>query len=250
MKKAMVLGICICVLATGCQNAGQGLEQKAAKSVQETQQSEKDNKEPKVYLEKGADLGLNKQSSIRLVAESDGMSGKKLYVDNEEIDLTQTIDPQENCEHVQVFTQDLDKDGRKEIVTAFYGGAGGTVQQFCMLKYFDGEWKIVEESEAPLDSSVIEIEKKSSKKVVIKVTNSDFEQEIFSADKDKIRDVSDVHIEARSLEVSETGISVSALLINQAQEGKLLGNIQQKLCYDSKTKKLKIKETKFEQRKG
>lgn len=78
----------------------------------------------------------------------------------------------------------------------------------------------MEESEAPLDSSVIEIEKKSSKKVVIKVTNSDFEQEIFSADKDKIRDVSDVHIEARSLEVSETGISVSAVLINQAQEGK------------------------------
>ena len=67
MKKAMVLGICICVLATGCQNVGPGSEQKAAKSVQETQQSEKDNKEQKVYLEKG------------------------------EIDLTQKIDPQENC---------------------------------------------------------------------------------------------------------------------------------------------------------
>lgn len=243
MKKAIVLGICICVLATGCQNAETGSEKEITKT-------EQDNKEQKVYLEKGADLGLNKQSSIRLVAESDGMSGKKLYVDNEEIDLTQKIDSQENCQHVQVFTQDIDKDGRKEIVTAFYGGAGGTVQQFCMLKYFDGEWKIVEEKEAPLDSSVIEIEKKSSKKVVIKVTNSDFEQEIFLADKDKIRDVSDVHIEARSLEVSKTGISVSAVLINQAHEGKLLGNIQQKLCYDSKTKKLKIKETKFEQRKG
>ena len=121
MKKAMVLGICIWVLATGCQNVGPGSEQKAAKSVQETQQSEKDNKEQKVYLEK----------------------------------------------------------------------------------------------------------------------------EISLSEKDKIRDVSDIHREGSLLEVSETGISVSAVLLNQAHEGKMLGTIQQKLCYDEKTKKLKIKETTF-----
>ena len=136
MKKTLVLGICICVLATGCQNVGQGSEQEAAKSVQETQQSEEDNKEQKVYLEKGADLGFNKRSGIRLVAESDGMSGKKLYVDKEEIDLTQKIDPQENCEHVQVFTQDIDKDGRKEIVTAFYGGCRRNRSTILYAKIF------------------------------------------------------------------------------------------------------------------
>lgn len=256
MKKTVVLGVCICVLATGCQGVEKELQsgktvtgQKIQKS--ETQKSETPKPEPsdkkgEVYYEKKVDLGQKTTADIRLTAESDAVSGKKFYVDGEEIDLSAKENLKtENCQHVNVFTEDIDQDGTKEIIVAFYGGAGGTFQQFCMMKKIDKKWKAVEGEDAPLDSSLIQIEKKTSQKIMVKVTNCDFEKEISLSEKDKIEDVSDIHTEGDLFNVTKEGIVIDTLLLNQAQEGKELGKIEQKICYDEKTKQLKITETKF-----
>lgn len=212
----------------------------------ETSKSNSSDNKAEVYYEKELDLGQNKASEIRLTADSDAVSGKKFYVDGEEIDLSKKENLKiENCQHVNVFAEDIDQDGTKEIIIAFYGGAGGTFQQFCMLKNIDKKWKPVKGEDAHIDSDMIEIEKKTSRKIVVKVTNCDFEKEILLSKQDKIQEVSDIHIEGTSINVSKEGIFIDMLLLNQAQEGKELGKIEQKICYDEKTKKLKIAETKF-----
>lgn len=256
MKKMVVLGVCVCVFATGCQGVEKESQNGENVTGQETQKSETQKSEtPKpepsekkgeVYYEKKVDLGQKTTADIRLTAESDAVSGKKFYVDGEEIDLSAKENLKtENCQHVNVFTEDIDQDGTKEIIVAFYGGAGGTFQQFCMMKKIDKKWKAVEGEDAPLDSSLIQIEKKTSQKIMVKVTNCDFEKEISLSEKDKIEDVSDIHTEGDLFNVTKEGIVIDTLLLNQAQEGKELGKIEQKICYDEKTKQLKITETKF-----
>ena len=251
MKKIMVLGVCVCVLATGCRGVEKELQSGKTVTGQEIQKSETPKPEPsdkkgEVYYEKKVDLGQKTTADIRLTAESDAVSGKKFYVDGEEINLSAKENLKtENCQHVNVFTEDIDQDGTKEIIVAFYGGAGGTFQQFCMMKKIDKKWKAVEGEDAPLDSSLIQIEKKTSQKIMVKVTNCDFEKEISLSEKDKIEDVSDIHTEGDLFNVTKEGIVIDTLLLNQAKEGKELGKIEQKICYDEKTKQLKITETKF-----
>ena len=114
-----------------------------------------------------------------------------------------------------------------------------------MMKKIDKKWKLVEGEDTPLEASLIQIEKKSSQKIMVKVTNCDFEKEISLSEKDKIEDVSDIHIEGDLFNVTKEGIVIDTLLLNQAQEGKELGKIEQKICYDEKTNKLKITETKL-----
>lgn len=256
MKKTVVLGVCVCVLATGCRGVekesqsgktvtGQEI-QKSETHKSETPKPEASDKKAEVYYEKKVDLGQKTASDIRLTAESDAVSGKKFYVDGEEIDLSAKENLKtENCQHVNVFTEDIDQDGTKEIIVAFYGGAGGTFQQFCMMKKIDKKWKVVEGEGTPLDSSLIQIEKKTFQKIMVKVTNCDFEKEISLSEKDKIEDVSDIHTEGDLFNVTKEGIVIDTLLLNQAKEGKELGKIEQKICYDEKTKQLKITETKF-----
>ena len=140
MKKMVVLGVCVCVFATGCQgvekesqNGGNVTGQETQKP--ETSKPEASDKKAEVYYETKVDLGQKTASDIRLTAESDAVSGKKFYVDGEEIDLSAKENLKtENCQHVNVFTEDIDQDGTKDIIVAFYGGAGGTFQQFCMMK--------------------------------------------------------------------------------------------------------------------
>ena len=114
-----------------------------------------------------------------------------------------------------------------------------------MIKNIDKKWKLIEGEDTPLDSSLIQVEKKSSQKIAVKVTNCDFEKEISLSEKDKIQDVSDIYVEGALFNVTKEGIVIDTLLLNQAQEGKELGKIEQKICYDEKTKQLKITETKF-----
>ena len=256
MKKMIVLGACVCVFATGCQGVEKELQnggnvtgqetQKPETQKPETPKPEASDKKAEVYYETKIDLGQKTASDIRLTAESDAVSGKKFYVDGEEIDLSAKENLKtENCQHVNVFTEDIDQDGTKEIIVAFYGGAGGTFQQFCMMKKIDKKWKLVEGEDTPLEASLIQIEKKSSQKIMVKVTNCDFEKEISLSEKDKIEDVSDIHIEGDLFNVTKEGIVIDTLLLNPAQEAKELGKIAQKICYDEKTNKLKITETKL-----
>ena len=251
MKKMVVLGVCVCVFATGCQGVEKESQNGENVTGQETQKPETpkpeaSDKKAEVYYETKVDLGQKTTADIRLTAESDAVSGKKFYVDGEEIDLSAKENLKtENCQHVNVFTEDIDQDDAKEIVVAFYGGAGGTFQQFCMIKNIDKKWKLIEGEDTPLDSSLIQVEKKSSQKIAVKVTNCDFEKEISLSEKDKIQDVSDIYVEGALFNVTKEGIVIDTLLLNQAQEGKELGKIEQKICYDEKTKQLKITETKF-----
>ncbi len=144
-----------------------------------------------------------------------------------------------------MLTNDFDNDGIQEILLLFYGGAGGTFQQFCLLKYENKVWNIVDEDFLLPDSSLVKIKKQAKGKIKIELTNTAFEKVIDLPQNTNIRNESDIHIACRLFKLSGTKIILGLRLLNQGDDGDLLGDIRQEIYFDSVSRKLKLSKTEY-----
>lgn len=251
MKKIMVLWVGVVLLLAGCNHADQKVEgSKAVENRVATKsavsQSSETEKDQQIYIEKKINLGLGEESTIQLVADEDAVSGKKLLINGTVVDLTAKSELQdEGCNHVKLLTNDFDQDGVQEILVLFYGGAGGSFQQFCMLKYQNKDWNIVDEDFTPLDSSFVKIKKQTNSTLKLEVTNASFEKKIDLPKNTNIKDESDIHIECRLFQLSGTKIILGLRLLDQSDDGNVLGDIRQEIRFDPASQKLELTKTKY-----
>lgn len=243
MKKVAVLCLVMALLLAGCGNE----EEKNKVEVSEvTAQPTDTETQQKIYFEKKVNLGFEKETTIQLSADENAVSGKKLWMDDNCVDLTEKEELQdESCNHVKVLTNDFDDDGVQEILVLFYGGASGTFQQFCMVKYENEDWHIVDETFSQLESSSVKIQKQTDRKIKLSVTNTAFEKVIELPKKTKIKNEEDIHIECRLFQLSGNKIIVGLRLLADSENGELLGDIRQEICFDSATQKLKMSKIEY-----
>ena len=95
----------------------------------------------KTYQEKEFDLGFQNKTAVKL--ESNDEKNLFLKIDEESINLSEEKDLYFNFDFCKLKAKDFDADGIKEILVLFYGGAGGTFQDFCMVKYDGVKWMSV-----------------------------------------------------------------------------------------------------------
>ena len=92
-------------------------------------------------------LGLDKlDCSVAIIKNvKSNKMGKKdiLKIDEESISLSDEKDLYFNFNFCKLKAKDFDADGIKEILVLFYGGASGTFQDFCMVKYDGVKWMSV-----------------------------------------------------------------------------------------------------------
>lgn len=137
MKKLIIGAICI-ILLTGC-GSEKNVKQQDTKQVE--QQVENNANLQKTYQEKEFDLGFQNKTAVKLESNDE----KKLFlkIDEESINLSEEKDLYFNFNFCKLKAKDLDADGIKEILVLFYGGASGTFQDFCMVKYNGMKWMSV-----------------------------------------------------------------------------------------------------------
>ncbi len=247
MKKMAILGIGIVLLLTGCNyHGGNGAGVNKVEESKTVKQSAVTQMKQQIYFEKKVKIGLGKASTIQLAADENAVSGKKLLINGNAVDLSKKSELQnENCNHVKLLTNDFDNDGIQEILLLFYGGAGGTFQQFCLLKYGNKVWNIVDEDFLLPDSSLVKIKKQAKGKIKIELTNTAFEKVIDLPQNTNIRNESDIHIACRLFKLSGTKIILGLRLLNQGDDGDLLGDIRQEIYFDSVSQKLKLSKTEY-----
>lgn len=137
MKKLIIGAICI-ILLTGC-GSEKNVKQQDTKQVE--QQVENNANLQKTYQEKEFDLGFQNKTAVKL--ESNDEKNLFLKIDEESINLSEEKDLYFNFNFCKLKAKDLDADGIKEILVLFYGGASGTFQDFCMVKYDGVKWMSV-----------------------------------------------------------------------------------------------------------
>ena len=86
-------------------------------------------------------MGFQNKTAVKL--ESNDEKNLLLKIDEESINLSEEKDLYFNFDFCKLKAKDFDADGIKEILVLFYGGAGGTFQDFCMVKYDGVKWKSV-----------------------------------------------------------------------------------------------------------
>ena len=111
-----------------------------------------------------------------------------------------------------------------------------------MLKYKNGVWNTVDENFSPLDSSCVRIKKQANRKIKIEVTNTAFEKVIALPHNMDIRNESDIHVDCRLFKLSGTKIILGLRLSNQ---GDVLGDIRQEVCFDPISQKLTLSKTEY-----
>ena len=139
--KFLAAAMTVLMAATLCVGCGSEKNVKQQDTKQVEQQVENNANLQKTYQEKEFDLGFQNKTAVKL--ESNDEKNLFLKIDEESINLSEEKDLYFNFNFCKLKAKDLDADGIKEILVLFYGGAGGTFQDFCMVKYDGVKWKSV-----------------------------------------------------------------------------------------------------------
>ncbi len=95
-----------------------------------------------VWWEKIENLGLREKSSIRLESDEDNLE-LKMMIDQCVVDLSQESLQHNNYNLTKLLKKDWDRDGVMEVFLLFYGGSGGSFQDFRMIKFDGQKWRAI-----------------------------------------------------------------------------------------------------------
>lgn len=174
MKKSyIILMFCIILSLFGCGKVEDIGKDKNAVS------SEQSGSKKEIYWERTENLGLQKESVIRLESMNDN-SGASLVIDDFSVSLgNEKGIAKENYNFTKMLKQDFDKDGIMEIVLLFFGGSSGTFQNFRVIKFDKDKWEIV-----PMDfndggdSALVTVKALKSNQVQISVKDTGYSKTI------------------------------------------------------------------------
>lgn len=244
--RKMLKKTCIAILFFGMalSIAGCG-KQESTGDRENTALTEQPEIKRELYWEETEDLGLDKKSTVCL--ESSGEhSDLKLVIDGEVVSLAEEKGIQyENPNYTKMKTKDLDKDGIMEIILLFYGGAGGTYQNFRMVKWNGEKWGLV-----PMDFSdeemetFVEVTGSGNNSVQINVQKTGYKKTVqlppkYASKKEVVSGIGYHFFEIRKEDI------IVAYRVYADHVGDGIGDVRQKIRFDETGKKLILGETDY-----
>lgn len=199
-----------------------------------------------IYWQRTEDLGLAEKSVIRLESKRNG-SNLTLVIDGYPVSLKDEKEiSNENYNFTKIIKNDFDKDGIMEVILLFFGGAGGTYQNFQMIKYDNQKWDIVHMDLAGLgDTPFVNVEALKNRSVKIYVRATGYKNTVkiprikYMAEKGK---TTIVGVGYSFFELQKDSIVVAyRLYLNNL--GDSFGDVRQKIQFDASGKKLIFGET-------
>ena len=141
MKKIYsLLIVCSMLILTACGGTGSAKEEQVSASPETQAPTPEDEKV--VWWEKTENLGLGEESSISLESDENN-SGLKMIIDQCVVDLSQESLQHNNYNFTKILKKDWDRDGVMEVFLLFYGGSGGSFQNFRMIKFDGQKWSVI-----------------------------------------------------------------------------------------------------------
>lgn len=239
MKKSyIILMFCIILSLFGCGKVEDIGKDKNAVS------SEQSGSKKEIYWERTENLGLQKESVIRLESMNDN-SGASLVIDDFSVSLgNEKGIAKENYNFTKMLKQDFDKDGIMEIVLLFFGGSSGTFQNFRVIKFDKDKWEIVPmDFDDVGDSALVTVKALKSNQVQISVKDTGYNETIkLSKKKYSVEGEVTMGVGYRFFELQGDDIVVAyRLYIDNV--GNSFGDVRQKIQFDKSGSKLILGET-------
>lgn len=265
LRRFVVLGgitAAMGLVAVGCGKQENGSEQAtltAEAAVQETVSDDAgddgknepaDKSEKETYWERTEDLGLPKESDVRLQSNS-GHSGLKMIIDSCEMELQDEGILCFNYNFTKMRTKDLDGDGVKEIVLLFYGGASGTFQNFRVIKYDGQKWAVVPmEWDGWKDDSFVDVKALKNCSVKISVPKTGYDKTVKLPENEYLKKEGEqaaVGVGYRLFKWSDRGIEVSEQLYAN-NVGDTFGEVRQNIRWNEDGTRLVLGKTSYRQK--
>lgn len=203
--------------------------------------SEQSEDKKEIYWERTEDLGLAKKSVIQLESKKDG-SNPALVIDGYPVSLKNENEvTYENYNFTKIIKNDFDNDGITEVILLFFGGSGGTYQNFKVIKYDNRKWDIVHMDLPDMeDTSFVNAKALKNNSVRLDVEKTGYRNIIkipmkkYIEEKEKLETVG---VGYRFFELQKDNIVVAyRLYINNV--GNSFGDVRQELRFDESGKKL------------
>ena len=243
MKKVFViLSISIMLLMSGCE------EKENINESNNTTSEEQSETMKEIYWKRVENLGMQKSSTIQLESNTD-RSGLKLVIDEYQVNLENEKEiMNENYNFTKMIKNDFDKDGIMEIILLFFGGSGGTYQDFRMIKFNGEKWEVVSMDLDDVNrTSFVKVKALKNNFVQIDVENTDYE-EIVKLSKNKYLakegEQAIIGVSYRFFELYDNEIIVADRLYIKSV-GNAFGDVRQRIRLDEKGTKLILGETSY-----
>lgn len=241
MKKSyIILMFCIMLSLFGCGKVEDIGKDKNAVS------SEQSGSKKEIYWERTENLGLQKESVIRLESMNDN-SGASLVIDDFSVSLgNEKGITNENYKFTKMLKQDFDKDGIMEIVLLFFGGSSGTFQNFRVIKFDKDKWEIIPIGFDDVeDSALVTVKALKGNQVQISVKDTGYSETIkLSKKKYPVEGEETMGVGYRFFELQGDDIVVAyRLYIDNV--GNSFGDVRQKIQFDRQRVKLTLGKTSY-----
>lgn len=185
-RKVFVLLLGIMLLLTACGDGdNEIINENQSSPVPESSEVEKltatetpSNEDIEVYWTKTENLGLPTENSLQLESNADG-SGLTLIVDDDKVSLEEKDTLHNDYNMTKMLKKDFDDDGIMEIIILFYGGAGGSFQNFRMIKYDGQKWNVIPmDWDGEKDDSFVDVKALKDGSVQIDVAKTGYNKTI------------------------------------------------------------------------
>lgn len=176
MKKVYsLLMVCSMLILTAC--GASGIVNEAQSAVSPETPAPAPGNEKVVWWEKTENLGLKEESSIRLESDEDN-SGLKMMIDQCEVDLSQESLQHNNYNFTKILKKDWDGDGVMEVFLLFYGGSGGTFQDFRMIKSDGQNWRVIPMDRDGVEGFCVDVKALGDRSVQINIKDIGYEKTV------------------------------------------------------------------------
>lgn len=204
--------------------------------------------EKEIYWERTENLGLQKESVVRLESMNDN-SGAALVIDDYSVSLANEKEIEnENYNFTKMLKRDFDKDGIMEIVLLFFGGSGGTYQNFRVIKFVKDKWEIVPmDFDNMADSAFVTVKGLKGNRAEISVKDTGYHETIKLSKKKSPTEgqgKENIGVGYRFFELQGNDIVVAyRLYIDNV--GNSVGDVRQKIQFDKSGSRLTLGETSY-----
>lgn len=245
MKKVYsLLMVCSMLILTACGGTGVVNEEQSAASLETPAPTPEDEKV--VWWEKIENLGLKEESSIRLESDEDNL-GLKMIIDQCVVDLSQESLQHNNYNFTKMLKKDWDGDGVMEVFLLFYGGSGGSFQNFRMIKFDGQKWRVIPMDWDSEEGFYVDVKALRNNSVQINIEDIGYEKTVQVSGNDYLKkegEKADVGSGYRFFELLDDGVVVAyRLYADNVGDG--FGDLRQKIQLNQDGTRLVFGETNY-----
>lgn len=245
MKKVYsLLMVCSMLVLTACGETGVVSEENSTVSLETPAPESGDGKV--VWWEKKENLGLKEESSIRLESDEDN-SDLKMMIDQCVVDLSQESLQHNNYNFTKILKKDWDGDGVMEVFLLFYGGSGGTFQNFRLIKSDGQQWRVVPMDWDGEEGFYVDVKALKNSSVQINIEDTGYEKTVQVSGNDYLKkegEKATVGSGYRFFELLDDGVVVAyRLYADNVGDG--FGDLRQKIQLNEDSTRLVPGETNY-----